>query len=755
MRYLLLTRGMPLCGKTTWIQQNNLQEYTLDTKTLAYLFQSPKLDVHGNHYFYHHKLYFTMLYEALKSRMANGDFIIIEDSHIAHSYFSNYQELAKIYAYTIVIVDFSDVPLEEILKRAQQITQSQTLQHRHYTHEEIMALYQELQQTQIPIPSQVIKPQEIDSFLRITPYNLNGYKKIYHIGDIHGCFRILQKHLATIQDDCFYIFLGDYIDRGLQNYEVLKFLTSIMHNKNVCLLEGNHEKWLWHWANHKEIHSREFRLNTQKELEQKGFSKREAKLFYNKLVPYFYYRFHDKYVLCTHGGLSNIPQRFRLLSASECIYGVGNYTENIIVANAFSNNTDSNHYQIFGHRNKEDLPLNLAPRNYLLEGRIEFGGFLRTLELNQQGFHDTSIRNTLFITNQEKQQREMIQKDFEYMQRNNLAQNLDYQSFVAYRKPSTKAKPCTFYPYVIDTNLWRIVARGIANDTYHSFTTLQNKNAQIDYPLTIYATTMGETHLISYYNEKFYFITMNDKPSITQKIPQGIQLDTSCAQEIITLLQNTLKTPSFSLQIQRHLRGWTLTNIFANSFESHELNYPTLDKVAKLLNIHSITPIITIQSQEMLQEILPIFYQQQTHTNHFLLETCIADLTNNDCQESTQIATLPDTFKQDSKVLESLQNFSCLIKQKSFLFCNIFAYDSKNNFYECRSFITQEYRVMEHIVKIWSLQNTISRLQWINTDLREIFYIWFIAQREIQHSLLQMPFNDIWNLFLLFLWKAK
>lgn len=76
------------------------------------------------------------------------------------------------------------------------------------------------------------------------PLDLSEYRTIHHIGDIHGCNTVLQKYLSEngdIRDDEFYIFCGDYIDRGIENVEVLKYLISIMNRNNVLLLEGNHE----------------------------------------------------------------------------------------------------------------------------------------------------------------------------------------------------------------------------------------------------------------------------------------------------------------------------------------------------------------------------------------------------------------------------------------------------------------------------------------------------------------------------------
>ena len=71
----------------------------------------------------------------------------------------------------------------------------------------------------------------------------------------------LQKYLSDnggIQEDEMYIFVGDYIDRGLENVEVVQFLISLMGRKNVLMLEGNHEKWLWLWANDRATNSKEF-----------------------------------------------------------------------------------------------------------------------------------------------------------------------------------------------------------------------------------------------------------------------------------------------------------------------------------------------------------------------------------------------------------------------------------------------------------------------------------------------------------------
>jgi len=70
----------------------------------------------------------------------------------------------------------------------------------------------------------------------------------YIIGDIHGCFSKLQNIYAKIQniieDEDIIIFLGDYIDRGSDSYNVIEFLISISDKHNIVFLKGNHESML-------------------------------------------------------------------------------------------------------------------------------------------------------------------------------------------------------------------------------------------------------------------------------------------------------------------------------------------------------------------------------------------------------------------------------------------------------------------------------------------------------------------------------
>lgn len=66
------------------------------------------------------------------------------------------------------------------------------------------------------------------------------------MGDVHGCYSKLKKMLGRLDwspaSGDLLIFLGDYIDRGPQSYEVVETLAALAESPNVVCLMGNHEQ---------------------------------------------------------------------------------------------------------------------------------------------------------------------------------------------------------------------------------------------------------------------------------------------------------------------------------------------------------------------------------------------------------------------------------------------------------------------------------------------------------------------------------
>ena len=90
-------------------------------------------------------------------------------------------------------------------------------------------------------------------------------------------------------------------------------------------------------------------------------------MLYRKLNQCVYYRFGEKTVLVTHGGLSLIPDNLTKVASEQMIRGVGRYGDYLDVAATFDQTMPENTYQIFGHRNTEDSPIAMSDRCFNLE----------------------------------------------------------------------------------------------------------------------------------------------------------------------------------------------------------------------------------------------------------------------------------------------------------------------------------------------------------------------------------------------------
>jgi serine/threonine protein phosphatase 1 len=73
-------------------------------------------------------------------------------------------------------------------------------------------------------------------------------KKIFAIGDIHGCLGKLNKLMSRISIDNkndTLVFIGDYIDRGESGPEVIDHIIQLQSEyKKIVCLKGNHEQML-------------------------------------------------------------------------------------------------------------------------------------------------------------------------------------------------------------------------------------------------------------------------------------------------------------------------------------------------------------------------------------------------------------------------------------------------------------------------------------------------------------------------------
>lgn len=527
MRILLLLRGSAGCGKSTWIEKNGLKPYTLSADDIRLLCQSPVMTVDGSEAISQNneKTVWSTLFKLLEIRMQRGEFTVIDATNSKTSEMNRYKEMCDIYRYRIFCVDFTDIPIEEVKRRN---ANREPL--KRVPEEVIDKMYSRFKTQRIPSGIKVIKPDEIDS-IWLKMFDFSEYNAVHHIGDIHGCNTVLQEYLSQnggIKDNEFYIFCGDYIDRGIENVDVLKFLISIMDRRNVLLLEGNHERWLQIYGHDGLGKSKEFELVTRPALESSDIDKKDIRKFYRRLGQCAYYRYDDNIYLVTHGGLSRIPDNLSLVATDQMINGVGGYKEAENVAKTFCDVMANNIYQVHGHRNVKSLPIQVYERVFNLEDHVEFGGNLRCIQVRHDGIHTFEIKNNIFRKPEEViKKKEVIHSSIaddilllrsnkyivEKKYGNISSFNFSKQAFYDKVWDNQTIKARGLY---IDTEKCKVVARGYSkffNINERPETKFEMLQYKLQFPVTAYVKENGFLGIVSYneYTDDL-FITTKSNP---------------------------------------------------------------------------------------------------------------------------------------------------------------------------------------------------------------------------------------------------
>ena len=392
MRTLLLLRGIQASGKSTWIKENNLEAYTLSADNIRLNIANPVLLEDGSYEISqkYNKVTWELLYKYLEMRMQNGDFTIIDATHSDLKLLNKYKDLASTYKYTMYCLEF-DVPLEEALKRNKERDNYK------YVPERVIERTYETIKNNEKLPSGLKKINSIDEIINFYTADVNEYKKVIIIGDIHSCVEPLKEILKDFNEETLYVFVGDYFDRGIQPVETFKIMLDLLEKPNVILIEGNHEeKSMKKFIYDEEKYTKSFEETTLQPLLKEfeiDYIKAGLKKIYKKLRQCFAFEFRGKKFLCTHGGLPLVP-KLTLVSAKEMIHGVGRYETEIgeIYSENYKKGLCQDFIQVHGHRGIND-----GEYSYCLEARVEFGGELKILTIDNDGnIKKSGIKNDVY-----------------------------------------------------------------------------------------------------------------------------------------------------------------------------------------------------------------------------------------------------------------------------------------------------------------------------------------------------------------------
>ncbi|ALM94651.1 RNA ligase [Fusobacterium polymorphum] len=392
MRTLLLLRGIQASGKSTWIKENNLEAYTLSADNIRLNIANPVLLEDGSYEISqkYNKVTWELLYKYLEMRMQNGDFTIIDATHSDIKLMNKYRDLANTYKYTMYCLEFN-VSLEEALKRNKERDNYK------YVPERVIERTYETIKNNEKLPSGLKKINSIDEIINFYTADVNEYKKVIIIGDIHSCVEPLKEILKDFNEETLYVFVGDYFDRGIQPVETFKIMLDLLEKPNVILIEGNHEeKSMKKFIYDEEKYTKSFEETTLLPLLKEydvDYVRASLKKIYKKLRQCFAFEFRGKKFLCTHGGLPLVP-KLTLVSAKEMIHGVGKYETEIgeIYSENYKKGLCQDFIQVHGHRGIND-----GEYSYCLEARVEFGGELKILTIDNDGnIKKSGIKNDVY-----------------------------------------------------------------------------------------------------------------------------------------------------------------------------------------------------------------------------------------------------------------------------------------------------------------------------------------------------------------------
>lgn len=606
MRTLLLVRGAPGCGKSTFIEKNNLKKFTLCADEIRILIQSPEMLLNGNFGISQKNdtKVWSILFEILEDRMSRGEFTVIDATNSKTKEMTRYRELAKAYRYRIYCVDFTDLPIEECKKR-----NSQRPEYKQVPEEIIENCYKRFEGQKIPSGITVIKPNELDKIL-IEPLDVSEYKKIHYIGDIHGCYTALKEGIGDIKEDELYVFTGDYIDRGIENAEVLNFLISICENPNICLLEGNHDRAIYDYAHDIKTNKKEFDTVTAYELQKANIDKRKLRILYQRIRQCAYYKYNDKFIFACHAGISKMPENLLYLSTQQMIKGIGTYSEMKEVAEFWKEN-NPNIIQIFGHRNIEDSDIKINECVYNLEGAVEFGGYLRIVTINQDGNIETKeIKNNIVAENnniisEEEKNNMDIDNLIQRMRENNYIRerkfdNISSFNFTegAFRKGVWDGMTTKARGLFINTVTKKIVARSYdkffrINENYETQPIFLKSKFQ--YPLNVFVKYNGSLGIIGY-DEETDNLIIASKSSLESEHSNRLKFILSKKGVDLEELKKYLKENNSSMifevidpKYDPHIIKYDkediiLLDIIKNDFIFNKIKYNELVKIGEKFN---------------------------------------------------------------------------------------------------------------------------------------------------------------------------
>ena len=261
------------------------------------------------------------------------------------------------------------------------------------------------------------------------------------------------------------------------------------------------------------------------------------------------------------------------------IKGVGNYNDFEKIAETWVNTTPDNYYQIHGHRNTKGVPIKVNDRVFNLEGRVEFGGCLRCVQVDKEGIYTIETQNEVYKTPEMRQEQDVVHSSVAdtiiSLRSNKYIQEKKFGNISSFNFTSK-----AFYDKVWDEQT--IKARGLYLDTvkgkvvarsYNKFFNINERpetkfdmlQYKLQFPVTAYVKENGFLGIVSY-NEYEDELLVASKSTI----------DSQFAQRFKEMLYEKI-TPENLQKMKEYIKEYNVSFVFEcvdMKNDPHIIEYP-------------------------------------------------------------------------------------------------------------------------------------------------------------------------------------
>lgn len=424
MRKMFIMRGAPGSGKSTLI-------HTLGADSYAVGRDDARAFLNGQHMAFEdgeqilvniapasqEPLVSRLVQDSVTSRMGQGETIFLDITASRPSDINQWRQLAKRFAYELVVVDCQgDLTDEDLFER------NRNREPHKRVSEPIIAATAEKIRTVAPPKDIRVIPGTLEALtaeLTTKVQDYNSFNRLIVVGDLQGCATALVDLLESVDYDADngdrLILLGDIFDRGIENAEVFKLLNGLEFD----FISGNHDRNMQYLLNGAFSSGFKSTRASLDEILASGVSKGDISRLLGKSSLLKVITFGDKEIWLTHGGVIDLGLATDdgyltgLLPAQNLWYGVGGRDKACLNRGDYGFDVDKefterasqpgreNIWQFHGHRNIQGQKFASYSHSVSLESEVEFdGGSLSAVIVTKDdagvsAFSPIQVKNTV------------------------------------------------------------------------------------------------------------------------------------------------------------------------------------------------------------------------------------------------------------------------------------------------------------------------------------------------------------------------